>query len=310
MAQVNVNLAGVEPSKGFSPIPKGFYRAVIDESSVEATQRGDGAYLKLRFKICFGEFVNRNIYDNLNIQNQNVQTVNIALAQLAAICKAINFQPPQGAFDSAALHNVPLVIRVKIDKEDQNRITEFLSTAEMQSKYPDEAAALGLGQGAGSTFTPPPVQSAPPAFTPPPAAGMPPSFAPPPINGPAPGINPPPFLGQPGVNNAPPPFAASAPATPPPMAAPAPVAPPVVAELKYWISHPNIQNGDVLLKTQSEVVGLVTSGLFDILVMSEDQSSGWKTAQDFGLVPITQIAGVAPAPAGMPGSPAPWGTMG
>ena len=314
MAQVNVNLTGVTPSAGFSALPKDFYKVIIDETSMEATQKGDGAFLKARFKVVGGAFDGRVVYENLNIQNPNVQTVNIALAQLAAICKAINFVTPASGFESTMMHNIPLIVKLKVDKEDYNRITDYLSIADFQAKHPEDANRLGLGQAAVGAFTPPPVQSAtPPAFTPPaansapafaPQVGAPPAFAPQGAPAFTPPVSAPPAFQAPAA--APAPMAPPAFAPAPVAQAPAPVEAPAV---NYWISHPSINGGEVLLKADKEIIGLVASGLFDILVMSEDQSSGWKKAEDFGLVNIIQSAGAAPTPApGMPVAPMPWNT--
>lgn len=308
MAQINVNLTGVEPATGFSPLPKGFYKAMIDESSVEPTKGGDGAFLKLRFVIVDGPFNGRTVYSNMNIQNPNKKTVDIALAQLSAICKAVNVVTGPQGFESSSLHNQPLIIKVKIDKDDYNQIMEYMSFADLQAKHPEDAAQMGLGQAAVGGFTPPPMQTATlPAFTPPvansapafaPQLGAPPAFAAQPAPSFAPPISAPPAFQAPA--------AAPAPMTPPTFA-PAPAAAPVV--VNYWISHPSINGGEVLLKSDKETIGLVASGLFDILVMSEDQSSGWKKAEDFGLVNIIQSAGAAPTPApGMPVAPMPWNT--
>jgi hypothetical protein len=304
MATVNVNLTGVEPSQGFSPLPKNFYRVMIDESSVEPTKNADGAFLKVRFVVIDGVYAKRTIFENFNIKNANVQTVNIALAQLAAICKAINYQPPANGFESSSLHNIPFIVKVKIDKDEYNRVTEYLSIAEFQLKHADEAAAMGLGQAAPSAFTPPPMaNTAAPAFAPPAANSVPPMFAPPAGNIP-PVVTqavPPPVATPPAF--APPAVQAPAPMTPPAFAAPVAPAP----EPNYWISHPSLNDGTPLLKSKSEIIGLTSTGLFDILVMTEDQTSGWKSAPDFDLVAIAQTAGAVP---GMPTTPGPWNTAG
>ena len=79
----------VEPSADFEPIPAGKYEAVITESEMKPTKAGTGHYLQLTFQVVEGEFKNRLLWARLNLDNPNATAVQIARAELSAICRAV-----------------------------------------------------------------------------------------------------------------------------------------------------------------------------------------------------------------------------
>ncbi len=103
----------VEPSSDFEPIPAGKYPAVITDSEMKPTKNGTGNYLQLAFQIIDGAFKNRLLWARLNLDNPNATAVQIARAELSAICRAVGVLAPS---DSAELHNLPLVIHVRCKK--------------------------------------------------------------------------------------------------------------------------------------------------------------------------------------------------
>lgn len=103
----------VEPNVGFDPIPAGSYMAIITASEMKATKSNDGNYLELTFEIVAGEYKGRNLWDRLNIDNPNEKAVKIARGQLSAVCRAVGVMQPK---DSIELHNLPLVVGVKLKK--------------------------------------------------------------------------------------------------------------------------------------------------------------------------------------------------
>ena len=111
----------VEPSADFEPIPAGKYEAVITESEMKPTKAGTGHYLQLTFQVVEGEFKNRLLWARLNLDNPNATAVQIARAELSAVCRAVGVLSPN---DSADLHNLPLVIDVRCKKRaDTGEIT-------------------------------------------------------------------------------------------------------------------------------------------------------------------------------------------
>jgi hypothetical protein len=119
MATINFNANEVEPSSSFDAIPAGKYLAVITNSDEKKTKKGDGAYLQFEFEIVEGEYKNRRLWARLNMKNDNAETVRIARADLAAICRAVNVMQPR---DTIELHNLPLTIVVKCRKNQDDEI--------------------------------------------------------------------------------------------------------------------------------------------------------------------------------------------
>lgn len=97
----------------FTPIPAGVYIAQIIKSEMKETKDKSGSYLQLTFQILEGEFVNRQLWLRLNLQNRNAQTVEIAEKVLATICEMCGVDV---LHDSEELHNIPMEINV-IQKE-------------------------------------------------------------------------------------------------------------------------------------------------------------------------------------------------
>jgi len=111
----------VDPTTNFDPVPAGKYMAIIAASEMKATKTGKGCYLELQFQIIEGEYANRNVWARLNLDNPNQQAVQIARAQLSAVCRAVGVMTPK---DSCELHNLPLVIDVKCKKrQDTDELT-------------------------------------------------------------------------------------------------------------------------------------------------------------------------------------------
>ena len=102
----------IEPA-AFEPIPAGKYLAVIIDSEMRPTKAGDGHYLYLTFEIIDGQYKGRQLWARLNLDNPNPTAKRIAQAELAAICRAVSVFTPN---DSAELHNLPLVIHVRVRK--------------------------------------------------------------------------------------------------------------------------------------------------------------------------------------------------
>lgn len=105
----------VDPTTEFEPVPAGKYLAVIVESEMKATKSADGHYLELKFQLLEGPCKNRMLWSRLNLDNPNRQAVQIAQAELSAVCRAVGVMQPK---DSIELHNLPLLITVKCKKRD------------------------------------------------------------------------------------------------------------------------------------------------------------------------------------------------
>lgn len=133
------NANEVEPSVSFDPIPANKYLAAITASGMKPTKNGSGNYLELTFVVLEGEYKNRVLWSRLNLNNPNATTVKIARGELSAICRAVGVMQPK---DSVELHNLPLVITVKLKKRDD---TGEL-TNEIKGYAKKETANSGDGQ--------------------------------------------------------------------------------------------------------------------------------------------------------------------
>jgi len=111
----------VDPARTFETIPAGNYVAVITESEMTPTKSGTGQYLKLTFQVVEGACKDRLLWARLNLVNPNAAAVQIARAELSAICRAVGVLAPK---DSVELHNLPLVVHVRCKKRaDTGEIT-------------------------------------------------------------------------------------------------------------------------------------------------------------------------------------------
>ena len=135
------NANDVDPSLEYEPIPAGKYLAMIIESETKPTKSGKGSYLQLTFQVLEGEYKGRIVWARLNMDNPNQTAVQIARAELSAVCRAVGVMTPE---DSAELHNLPLVISVRCKKrpdsdEYQNEIKGY-AKKESAAQPPQQAA--------------------------------------------------------------------------------------------------------------------------------------------------------------------------
>jgi len=116
MANLNgFNANDVEPATEFEPIPAGRYLAVVVDSEMKPNKAGTGHFLQLTFQIMDGPFKNRLLWARLNLDNPNATAVQIARAELSAICRAVGVLAPN---DSVELHNLPLLVHVRCRKRE------------------------------------------------------------------------------------------------------------------------------------------------------------------------------------------------
>ena len=138
----------VEPNAPLEAIPAGKYMAAITESEMKATKTGNGSYLQLTFTIVEGEHKGRILWARLNLNNPNATAVKIARGELSAVCRAVGVMRPK---DSVELHNIPLVITVKVKKrQDTGELTNEIKG------YEPKASVAGQPQQAPANSTTPP----------------------------------------------------------------------------------------------------------------------------------------------------------
>lgn len=96
---------------GFDPMPAGVYKAMIVDSDYLKNSKKTGHYAKFQFKIIEGEFKGRFVWTNLNLDNPNTITVEIAQKELATLCRACGKNVVQ---DTTVLHGIPINMKIKI----------------------------------------------------------------------------------------------------------------------------------------------------------------------------------------------------
>ena len=114
MANLNgFNASNVEPANNFDPLPANKYVAIVIGSEVKPNKDGTSEYLELTFQVIEGEYQNRLLWARLSLNHPKEIVSRIARSQLADICKAVGILKPN---DSAELHNLPLVLDVRLKK--------------------------------------------------------------------------------------------------------------------------------------------------------------------------------------------------
>lgn len=125
-----LDLSGVESTKP-GPIKPGKYIATITEAKVEPLYSGKGSKLSVTIKIVDGEFKNRNIYHNFNIQHQNKDAERIGKEQLKSLMDCIGIGSVLEKADDLCGKPFSVVTKVEQDKEtfaERTRVRYFEPT--------------------------------------------------------------------------------------------------------------------------------------------------------------------------------------
>jgi hypothetical protein len=160
MAHFSFDASTVAPQAPTGPIPAGVYLAHCTESDVGPLKSGNGTGLKMTFEILDGQYKNRKVWENLNIQHTSEETQRIAQSQLSALCHAVNVIKLE---DTAALHFKPVKIKVTVRE------------AQGQYQASNNIKGYESAGGAAPSFVPAPAEAAAP--TAPPAASKTPAWA-------------------------------------------------------------------------------------------------------------------------------------
>jgi hypothetical protein len=133
MTQLNFDASQVDPSVPFEVLPSDKYIVEITKSEMKPTKAGDGAYLELEYTILEGQYRGRKLWDRLCLNHPTPRTVEIARANLSAICHAVGILKPH---DSGELHNIPFQITVRLKKVDEQMTNEVKGYAKRESIIP------------------------------------------------------------------------------------------------------------------------------------------------------------------------------
>lgn len=101
----------------FSPLPNGEYVVKISDSDYKQNKNKTGHYLQLIREVCEGDYKGRKVYSNLNLDNPNPVTVEIAQKELTSTCKACGVVSVE---DSEELHGIEHIVKLGIKKGDKD----------------------------------------------------------------------------------------------------------------------------------------------------------------------------------------------
>jgi hypothetical protein len=137
-----LNLSGVktDDKKSFDVLPAGKYYVRCADAELKDTKAGTGRYIKCKFMVEEGEYENRVIFMNVNIENPNPQAQQIGLGQLKAFLVASAYFNPDELGAVADLVGLKAVANVKIRKSEQfgdsNDISSFSKKKEEKDSLP------------------------------------------------------------------------------------------------------------------------------------------------------------------------------
>jgi len=142
------NLAGLidynaSPESQFAALPSGEYPALITDSEVKQTKKGDGSYLALTCQVIDGPYKGRQLWARVTLTNPNATAVQIGQGHLAQLRHATGQMQLQ---DSQQLHNIPLLVRVEHKPAqgaygESNEVREYKALSGAVQQMPARAAA-------------------------------------------------------------------------------------------------------------------------------------------------------------------------
>ena len=135
----------VEPTSVMEVIPEGKYTVVIVDSSIRSTKKNEAnKMLQLTFQVADGKYKGSKLYAFLNIIHSNSTAVEIAKRDLSAIAHAVGVLKLK---DSASLHNIPLTVHVKLEKDQNDNMRNVIKgydKRELPSITPTATASVDV----------------------------------------------------------------------------------------------------------------------------------------------------------------------
>lgn len=110
MASFAFDATNIAPATGAGAIPAGEYPVIIVNTDMKPTRDNTGQYLEVQMEVIDGPQKGAQVYDRLNLVNQNPKAQEMAQRQLSAICHAIGVLTFR---DTVELHNRPLLAKLK-----------------------------------------------------------------------------------------------------------------------------------------------------------------------------------------------------
>ena len=144
-----------ERTTDFSPIPAGWYTAMMMRTEIRPTKKG-GEMINIRYDITGPEHVGRVVFGNINIANDNPMAVQIGHEQLGQILRAIGLDRLR---DTDELSGHTLQIKVEIRKSegypDANEVRAWraVQSSAPKSPFADLKSDLGAEPAAKKAST-------------------------------------------------------------------------------------------------------------------------------------------------------------
>ena len=154
-----------EPSKEFEVLPPGKYTCLIESAELKTNSKGTGKLVKVVLCVIDGQFKNRKLFDNINVQNPDEECQRMGIAQLSSIGRAAQCYPVNDTADLVG-KVVVAVITVKKRKDtgaDANNVRMYESPSQAtNAQHAPEVPG-------NSPYGPAPAQEQPPYANPAPA---------------------------------------------------------------------------------------------------------------------------------------------
>ncbi len=102
---------------------------------MKATKAGNGEMLQLEYTVLDGEFKNRKIWDRLCLRHPNHMAVEIAEANLSAICHAVGVMKLSTIRCNCITHRLSSRSNAKVDDSTGETYNEVKAYARHESQF-------------------------------------------------------------------------------------------------------------------------------------------------------------------------------
>lgn len=165
MAKLAFNPQTAEKREERGPMPAGEYLFSITESEIKAGKKPGVQILGLTYTCLADGYKGRKVWQYLNIVHPtSAEAQRIAQGELREICEAAGLGN-QMLDDTVKLHNIPMLVRIKVEKEDgyddKNRPTSWKPAGAATGAAPGGFKPPVAGQGAAGGFKAPVATPAP-----------------------------------------------------------------------------------------------------------------------------------------------------
>ena len=154
-----------EPSVDFDVLPPGKYTCLIESAELKTTLKKTGKYIKIALRVVDGQFKNRKLFGNINVQNPSEDCQRRGIAQLSSIGRAAQCYPVR---DTTDLVDKVVVAVVKVKKredtgEDQNDVRMYECPAPQGGLTPQHGTSPYGPPGSATAQEQPPYANPAPA---------------------------------------------------------------------------------------------------------------------------------------------------